>query len=372
MRVSTSSDPRLEAMLGAGNFSDAGARPVVAVRRDRVPMWVIAVIASVAAILLFWVLESRRSANGQQKTVASGQAFPEAPPPLIVPPQYADNRFTADPDASPQFSRPAPVVLSSTPVTVQSYRPANSRSMQPSALPFPPNNPLQGSPALVIDSGRAPVGPSTPTGALNDSARGPLQMAPPPERTHATKLANPAFTIAQGVLIPAVLETAFYSTPAGYARAIVSRDVRSFDGTKVLIPRGSRLIGEYRGTVGPGENRAMINWTRLIRGDGVTISLSSPAVDPQGRSGIRAGVNMHLLERITDSLLQSTVGLAGSFLRSSRNSVIVAVPGGAATDALPDGAPSGTPPRSLSVPAGTSISVFVARDLEFQADMGQP
>ena len=373
MRVSTSGDPRLEAMFGAGNFSDASARPVVAVRRDRVPMWVIGAIAAVVAVLLFWALESRRSAADQQKTVTKAPAFPEAPPPLVLPQQYADNRFTLDPNASAQISRPAPGVLGSAPVAVQPFRPGASRSMQSSAPPFPPVNPLQGGSAMVIDSSGAPLGPSSPSGTVSDSSTMPsaLQMAGPTARMHATKLANPAYTVPQGVLIPAVLETAFHSTSAGYARAIVSRDVRGFDGSRVLIPRGSRLIGEYRGTIGPGQNRAMINWTRLIRGDGVTISLSSPAVDPQGRGGIRGKVNTHLLERITDSLLQSTVGLAGSMLRSSRNSVIVAVPGGAA-DAMPDGASSNAPPRSLSVPAGTSISVFVAQDLEFQDDLGQP
>lgn len=38
-----------------------------------------------------------------------------------------------------------------------------------------------------------------------------------------------------GTLIPAVLESALDSTRAGFARAIVSRDVRGFDGTQVLI-----------------------------------------------------------------------------------------------------------------------------------------
>jgi type IV secretion system protein VirB10 len=167
-----------------------------------------------------------------------------------------------------------------------------------------------------------------------------------------------------------VLETAFHSTSAGYARAIVSRDIRGFDGTRVLIPRGSRLIGEYRGTIQPGQTRAVINWTRLIRGDGVTISLNSPAVDPMGRGGIRARVNNHLLERVTNTVLQSTIGAASSLLRSNRNSVILAVPGSA--DVAQDAGLTGDTLRTLSVPPATSISVFVAQDLEFDEDMGRP
>ena len=48
------------------------------------------------------------------------------------------------------------------------------------------------------------------------------------------------------------LETAIDSSRPGFARALVSRDVRSYDGSRILIPRGSRLLGEYRADVTPG------------------------------------------------------------------------------------------------------------------------
>ena len=375
MRVSTSSDPRLEAMFGGGNFTDASARPMVAVRRDRVPMWVLAAIAGLAAILLFWALESRRSAPAPLNAGSRTPAFPlEAPPPLVLPPQYRDNRFGPDQSIPVQISRPG--AFGPAPVAVQPFRPTAGRSGQTSSPPYAPVSPpfggVQGGAAMVIDSSGSPGSAMTPTGSMTASAGGasPLQIGAPATRVRSTTFANPTNTVAQGVLIPAVLETAFHSTSAGYARAIVSRDVRGFDGKKVLIPRGSRLIGEYRGDIGPSQSRAVINWTRLIRGDGVTISLSSPAVDPMGRGGVRARVNDHLFERITNSLLQSTVGMAGSQLQSNRNSVVVAVPG--AVNAASEGASAGETMRTLSVPAGTSISVFVAQDLEFQDDLGQP
>jgi type IV secretion system protein VirB10 len=366
MRVATSSDPRLESMFGGGNFSEASARPVVAIGRKGLPTWAFALIAGLAAILLFVGLESRRRAAEPQEGGSKPSAFQsDPPPPLVLPQQYAPGDLGQVPQ--PQLSTPMPDAGVPGPLSPGRFRPVISQggSTAPPPAVSPSFGGWQGGGAMVIDSGGVPGGISSPTGASNSAAMpNAMQMGSPAARMRASKLANPAYTVSQGVLIPAVLETAFHSTSAGYARAIVSRDVRGFDGTNVLIPRGSRLIGEYRGTIGPGQNRAMINWTRLIRGDGVTISLNSPAVDPQGRGGIRGKVNTHLFERITDSLLQSTVGLAGSFLRSSRNNVVVAVPGGA-TDALPDGASASAPPRSLTVPAGTSISVFVAQDLEF-------
>jgi type IV secretion system protein VirB10 len=189
-------------------------------------------------------------------------------------------------------------------------------------------------------------------------------------RTHASTLANRATTVAQGTLIPAVLETAFDSTRPGFARAIVSRDVRGFDGSRVLVPRGSRLVGEYRSDASPGQKRALINWTRLVRPDGVMIALDSPAVDTLGRGGIRASVDSHFFERFGDALLQTTVELGRSLaMRPAGDSVIVAVPGSVQSSAQP------VQPRTiaptLKVAAGRSISIFVARDLDFGREDGR-
>src|SRR5690606_4191868 len=124
-------------------------------------------------------------------------------------------------------------------------------------------------------------------------------------RARAGALANRSTTVPQGTLIPAVLETAIDSTRPGLARAIVSRDIRGFDGRQILIPRGSRLIGEYRSEAQPGQRRALVNWLRLVRPDGVTIAIGSPAADPVGRGGIRARVNNHFLQRFAGAILQS-------------------------------------------------------------------
>jgi type IV secretion system protein VirB10 len=181
-------------------------------------------------------------------------------------------------------------------------------------------------------------------------------------------LANRAATVPQGTLIPAVLETAFDSTRPGFARAIVSRDVRGFDGAKVLIPRGSSLVGEYHSDAAPGQNRATIMWTRLLRPDGATIELDSPAVDPVGRGGVRASVNNHIPARVFNALLQSSFEI-GSLLatRAVSGSVVVALPTSVQSSVVSQGQQAPIKP-TLKVPAGTSISIFVARDLEFGAE----
>ena len=105
------------------------------------------------------------------------------------------------------------------------------------------------------------------------------------DASQAQQLQNLDRLIPQGSIVSAVMETALNSDLPGYARALVTKDVLSFDGSAVLIPAGSRIIGEYNSGVAQGASRIFIVWIRLIRPDGVSIALGSPAVDELGRGG---------------------------------------------------------------------------------------
>jgi type IV secretion system protein VirB10 len=191
--------------------------------------------------------------------------------------------------------------------------------------------------------------------------------APANERVVAGRLRNPSLTVPQGTVIAAVLETALDSTRPGGARAIVQRDVMGFDGTRVLIPRGSRLYGEYQSDVTSGQKRALIRWTRLTRPDAVIVNLDSPSADPLGRAGVEGKVNSHFFARFGGAILQSVlnagVGIATS--AALKNGAFVALPGTAA-QAVPNLQPQQIQP-TLKVRQGTSVSVFVARDLDFSS-----
>lgn len=166
-------------------------------------------------------------------------------------------------------------------------------------------------------------------------------------------------------MIRAVLETPIDSRRPGLVRAVVSRDARGFDGTRVLIPRGSRLIGEAGGDMKAGQKRVLVNWTRLIRPDGVAIRIGSPAADVLGGAGITGKVNNHFFERFGSAVLQSALTIGVNVAsRPRRNSVIVGLPGqvGAAGQSL---LPDVEQAPTVKVSSGAEISVFVARDLDF-------
>jgi type IV secretion system protein VirB10 len=198
-------------------------------------------------------------------------------------------------------------------------------------------------------------------------APAPAPQSPAGERVTASHLSNPGLTVPKGTIIAAVLETALDSSRPGAVRGIVSRDVRGFDGTRVLIPRGSRLYGEYASDVASGQNRALIRWQRLTRPDAVVINLDSPSADPLGRSGVRGKVDSHFFARFGSAILQSVLDIGvGLATRSIGNddTVIVGLPGSTQQITGQLSQTSQVQP-TLRVRQGTSVSVFVARDLDF-------
>lgn len=163
----------------------------------------------------------------------------------------------------------------------------------------------------------------------------------------------------------AVLESALDSTRGGFARALVTRDIYGFDGTRILVQRGSRILGQYKSDVASGQSRILIQWQRLTRPDGVIIDLDSPSADPLGRAGIKGAVNTHFFERFGGAILQSTldIGVQLAARSASRGTVVVALPG-SVQQATQIAQPQQIPP-TVKVKQGTSVSVFVAQDLDF-------
>jgi type IV secretion system protein VirB10 len=128
------------------------------------------------------------------------------------------------------------------------------------------------------------------------------------EVRQAEVIADPAHTVMQGTLIEAALETAISTDLAGNVSAIVSHDVWSFDMSRVLIPRGSRLFGRYDSEVDAGQRRVLIAWDRLVTTDGQSVSLAAYGTDRIGRSGLPGTVRNHFLQRFGTAALISVIG----------------------------------------------------------------
>lgn len=134
------------------------------------------------------------------------------------------------------------------------------------------------------------------------------------EVAKATKNNRIDALVAQGTMIRGVLETALQSDLPGMVRAVTTEDVWSFDGRRVLVPAGTRLVGEYRSGIAQGQTRVFVVWTRMLRSDGVSVQLGSNGTDDLGRAGNAGFVDNHYLERFGSAAILSLVGGAAQFL----------------------------------------------------------
>lgn len=348
--------------------ADDRVRPVVALPRGGLPMPLLALMALVLALGLFLFLDARRRALSEDGDGRGASAFrtPAAPPPLAISPAPPPPAFAQEiePDEPPPLAPPealpppAPVLPAAPPGDVPAVEPVASPA------PPPPARPGSG---LILDFTRGPGIAQAAADGEGGAAAGASAQAGEDEPVRATLIRNRQSLIPQGTIIAAVLETPLNSDRPGPVRALVSRDARSFDGSRVLIPRGSRLIGEFQAQNGPGQRRILVTWTRLIRPDGVAIRIGSPAADALGGIGVAGRVNTHFFERFASAVLQSalTIGVNVASQSAMRgDSVYVGLPGQTGeigSQLIPNAERSPT----VKTREGAEIAIFVARDLDF-------
>ncbi|NNH41814.1 TrbI/VirB10 family protein [Rhizobium laguerreae] len=203
--------------------------------------------------------------------------------------------------------------------------------------------------------------------------------------------------IPQGTMIRGTLETAINSDLASMVKGIVRDDVYSFDGRRILIPAGSSLIGDYKSGVERGQERILIVWTRMIRGDGVSVQLGSYGTDRLGRSGMTGVVDRKYWERFGPPAMMTLIGGATQYIaqlgqKQDRNITIVNTDGTVTSIPQDNGSTSQDRAREIAaetiasgiqqlaseafqdsrnirptihIPQGSDINVFVTRDLDF-------
>jgi type IV secretory pathway VirB10-like protein len=306
--------------------------------------------ACVLGVVTFMSLSSARQAR-QVPPVA--QVTPPAPTPVLV--------------AAAPPPPPAPILVQAAP---------------PQPLPQVAPAPDTRSPAMVVDFSQAPAAGTLTTTVAQ--AGGPGAAAAddklsPDERfsakvgnsnvdvAHSSRLRDLSHTAPQGTIIPAVLETAINSDLPGFVRAVVSRDVRGFDGTTVLIPRGSKLVGQYRSGVALSQTRAFVVWSRVLTPEGVSIDIGSPGIDQLGRGGIEGETDTHFFERFGSAILLSVMGAGLNALteRDSNTAIIIGSSQQASQVASIALQKNIDIPVTIKVAQGTPLQVFVTRDLDF-------
>lgn len=119
-----------------------------------------------------------------------------------------------------------------------------------------------------------------------------------------------------GSIIPAVLVSGIDSDLPGAISAQVRQAVYdSLNPNVVLIPQGTKLIGQYSSAVAYGQNRVLAAWRRLIFPNGATIDLEGmSAADGQGRSGLNDRVDNHTFKTFGSAILMSLLGVGAQLI----------------------------------------------------------
>lgn len=166
-----------------------------------------------------------------------------------------------------------------------------------SAAPTPSGPATTAPPPAIAESAAEPLSPS-PAGQGDQVAKRAFlgsSGGAAPESGFRIVAPSTGSIVQAGSIIPAALITGIRSDLPGMITAQVTENVYdSVTGRHLLIPQGSRLLGEYDSQVSLGQSRVLLAWTRLILPDGHSILLDRlPGTDAGGYAGLQDRVNHH-------------------------------------------------------------------------------
>ncbi|MGH7107499.1 MAG: type IV secretion system protein VirB10 [Acetobacteraceae bacterium] len=312
--------------------------------------------------------------NAQAPARASMVAAALGPPPAPPPAPVTDGMPAAGaPVAASVYESAAPGVPAKSPWQI-----ALERKLSGSAFDTSPNGP---SPAMAGQS--APAAPQSespassadmppeeiPRSAAPSSALAALLTPTVTPAVRPSVLPTQRLLLPKGSFLDCTLETAIDSTLPGMTTCVTATDTFGADGTVVLLPRGTKLVGETRGQVEQGSSRVFVLWTEARTPSGVVIPLDSPGTDELGRSGLAGKVNRHFWQRFGAAILISVIngGIEYAVQSQNQGGAVIYDPG--ATQQVMTEALKGTVniPPTVTVANGSRIQVLVARDVDFRS-----
>ncbi|WP_145204103.1 TrbI/VirB10 family protein [Sphingobium sp. B2] len=172
-----------------------------------------------------------------------------------------------------------------------------------------------------------------------------------------------------GSVIPAALITGIQSDLPGQITAQVTQNVYdSPTGRILLIPQGSRLIGEYDSEVSAGQNRVLLAWDRLILPGGRSILLDrQPGTDAGGMAGLHDRTNYHWGNMLKAALISTLMGVGTQLATDSDDELVKALRYGTQDTINQTGRQvvqrQINVPPTLTVRPGHVLRVLVTRDM---------
>ncbi|MDO5692740.1 MAG: TrbI/VirB10 family protein [Pseudomonadota bacterium] len=364
----TGYDPNHERRIGPGAISEAHTlqeEPVLtygaARKLNRKGLAFLAAIGLMGLALLTWAF-SQFSLFGKSapekptpQTVVIPEDAPVPPIPAAAPPVVAEA-----PDMPPL---PAAIPVISTPPPAEQPRPAA------------PVDTLQQK--RLQSAGLVMNGEKSQGDDIFKVTKDKAQL-----------LMNPDFLLTRGTYVRCVLETRIITDVPGFTTCVVTEPVYSTTGRHILIPKGSKISGEYKqGSAETG--RVAVIWDRVLTPDGMDVSLSSPGADGLGAAGHPGHVDRHWGTRLGAAVLVSMISdlvqIQTNRMMSDKMKTTTTVAGttGAVVQqtnpyqtqtaatlqsfAQSNLAQLANIPTTVSINQGELINIYTSRDIDFAA-----
>jgi len=155
------------------------------------------------------------------------------------------------------------------------------------------------------DASIRPPAPPDQTSSLATSSTGPEEPRGEGRTTSRAKEADSAFGQAdgkryrlfEGTVLETVLTNRLDGSFSGPVNCMVTTNVYSHSGQHLLIPQGTRVLGEVRRLASFGEQRLAVSFHRAVMPDGYTLSLDKfQGLNQIGETGLRDQVNHHYMQ----------------------------------------------------------------------------
>jgi type IV secretion system protein TrbI len=163
------------------------------------------------------------------------------------------------------------------------------------------------------------------TKALNESA----PAAPTPKPSPSTSPEAPAssdspsskrYVVFEGTMLETLLINRLNGTFSGPVNCLVTTDVYSHDRQHVLIPAGTKVLGEAKKVEAFGQQRLAVYFHRLIMPDGYSVNLDQfKGLNQTGETALRDKVNNHYLQIFGASL---AIGILGGVAQAGTGNLL--------------------------------------------------
>ena len=172
--------------------------------------------------------------------------------------------------------------------------------------------------------------PNLPASFANNGMAAAQPTPAPGDGLH--KKSNPNFNQAsgkdyvvfEGTVLETVLVTRLNGDFSGPVICMLTNNIYSHDGLRLLIPAGTKVLGETKRVEGFGQTRLAVAFHRLIMPDGYAVDLDQfHGLNQIGETGLKDQINHHYLQIFGASI---AVGALGGLAQAGTNTSSLGLP----------------------------------------------